>query len=184
MLRLFTNVNVIVVFRLKIKKNIQLILSFLSIILTSLEPYSKNSLTAKTKQKLAQIERYLYNQKQSSGGIMYAGKHLFWNLFLKKLQVFRLQVCNFINKRLQHRCFSVKFAKFLRTSISKINSERLNLYNMLNTLKPTEKTPAPSQLLLLVWIMFYKFALYIYSVFTVLCLLQHSEAVVQRCSAK
>ena len=27
-----------------------------------------------------------------------------------------LQRCNFIKKRLQHRCFPVKFAKFLRTS--------------------------------------------------------------------
>ena len=27
-----------------------------------------------------------------------------------------LQACNFIKKRLQHRCFSVKIAKFLRTS--------------------------------------------------------------------
>ena len=26
-----------------------------------------------------------------------------------------LQVCNFIKKRFQHRCFPVKFAKFLRT---------------------------------------------------------------------
>ena len=28
------------------------------------------------------------------------------------------QVCNFIKKRLQHRCFPVKFAKFLRTSLT------------------------------------------------------------------
>ena len=27
----------------------------------------------------------------------------------------RLKVCNFIKRRLQHRCFLVKFAKFLRT---------------------------------------------------------------------
>ena len=27
-----------------------------------------------------------------------------------------LKTCNFIKRRLQHRCFPVKFAKFLRTS--------------------------------------------------------------------
>ena len=30
-----------------------------------------------------------------------------------------LQSCNFIKNRLQHRCFPVKFAKFLRTPILK-----------------------------------------------------------------
>ena len=29
-----------------------------------------------------------------------------------------LQACNFIKKRLQHRCFPVKFVKFLRTPFS------------------------------------------------------------------
>ena len=37
----------------------------------------------------------------------FTGKHLCWSL---------LQACNFIKKRLQHWCFPVKFAKFLRTS--------------------------------------------------------------------
>ena len=44
---------------------------------------------------------------------MCTGKHPCWSLFLIKLQV--LKTCNFIKKRLQHRCFPVKFAKFLRT---------------------------------------------------------------------
>ena len=35
----------------------------------------------------------------------FTGKHLYWCLFLT----------NFIKKRLQHRCFHVKFANFLRT---------------------------------------------------------------------
>ena len=36
---------------------------------------------------------------------------------LKNFAVFTgLQACNFIKKRLQHRCFSVNIAKFLRTS--------------------------------------------------------------------
>ena len=39
-----------------------------------------------------------------------------------------LQTCNFIKKRLQHRCFSMNIAKFLRTTILKNNSERLLLF--------------------------------------------------------
>ena len=36
-----------------------------------------------------------------------------------------LKACNFIKKRLQHRCFPVKFAKFLRTPTLKNICERL-----------------------------------------------------------
>ena len=39
-----------------------------------------------------------------------------------------LKVCNFIKMRLQHKCFSVKYAKFLRTLIVKIICERLLLH--------------------------------------------------------
>ena len=42
-------------------------------------------------------------------------------------KVVGLTVCDFINKRPQHRCFLVKFAKFLRTLILKIIFERLLL---------------------------------------------------------
>ena len=38
-----------------------------------------------------------------------------------------LQVCNFIKERLQHRCFPVKFEKFLRTTFLKNICERLLL---------------------------------------------------------
>ena len=38
-------------------------------------------------------------------------KHLCWSLFLIKLQA--------IKKKLQHRCFTMKFAKFLRTPMLK-----------------------------------------------------------------
>ena len=38
-----------------------------------------------------------------------------------------LKACNFIKKRLQHWCFPVKFARFLRTSILKNIFERLPL---------------------------------------------------------
>ena len=43
----------------------------------------------------------------------FTGKHLCWSLFLKNLQAEGLQLHK---KRLQHRCFPVKFAKFLRTT--------------------------------------------------------------------
>ena len=36
-----------------------------------------------------------------------------------------MKACNFIKKRLQHRCFSVKFAKSLSTPILKNICERL-----------------------------------------------------------
>ena len=36
-----------------------------------------------------------------------------------------LKACKFIKNRLQHRCFPVKFAKFLRTPILKNIYERL-----------------------------------------------------------
>ena len=45
--------------------------------------------------------------------VIFTGKHLYWNLFLE------FQACNFIKKRLQHRCFPVKIAKFWRTYILK-----------------------------------------------------------------
>ena len=38
---------------------------------------------------------------------IFTGKHLCWSLFLLK--------CNFIKKRLEHRCFPVNITKFLRT---------------------------------------------------------------------
>ena len=44
-------------------------------------------------------------------------KYLCSSLFLIKLQALSPQVCNFIKKRLQHRCFPMKFGKFLRTCI-------------------------------------------------------------------
>ena len=31
-------------------------------------------------------------------------------------KVAALKACNFVNKRVQHTCFPVKFAKFLRTA--------------------------------------------------------------------
>ena len=45
-----------------------------------------------------------------------------WSLF-----VIKLQACNFIKKRLQHRRFSMKFVKFLTTPILRNIAERLLL---------------------------------------------------------
>ena len=42
----------------------------------------------------------------------FTGKHLCWSLFLIKLQAY---ACNFIKRRIQNKCFPVKFAKFLKT---------------------------------------------------------------------
>ena len=42
---------------------------------------------------------------------IFKGKSLFWSIFWKISQA-----CIFIKKRLQHICFPVKIAKFLRTT--------------------------------------------------------------------
>ena len=62
---------------------------------------------------------------------MYTGKDLCWSLFLIKLR--GLKTCNIIKKRLQLRSLPVNIAKFLRTAILKIFSERLPLiFNKIN----------------------------------------------------
>ena len=50
---------------------------------------------------------------------IFTGKHLCWSLFLTKLQGFRPK------RRLQHRCFPVIIAKFLRIPSFKNICERL-----------------------------------------------------------
>ena len=56
----------------------------------------------------------------------FTGKHLCWSFFLSNVE--GLQACNFIKKILQHWCFPMKFAKFLRTPILKNICERLLLF--------------------------------------------------------
>ena len=46
--------------------------------------------------------------------VIFTGKHLCWSLFLIKLPA-----CRFMEKRLQHWCFSLHVKKFLRTPILK-----------------------------------------------------------------
>ena len=54
-------------------------------------------------------------------------------VFLKILQILQANTCvgvlvaNFIKKRLRHKCFPVKFEKFLRTPILKNIRERMLL---------------------------------------------------------
>ena len=49
---------------------------------------------------------------------------------LESLKVACFQTCNVIKKRLQHRCFHVNFAKFVRTPFLQSNSGRLFLKYM------------------------------------------------------
>ena len=48
----------------------------------------------------------------------FTGKHLCWSLFHK---VAGFQACNFTKKSLQHRCFPVNIAKFLRTAFYRMS---------------------------------------------------------------
>ena len=59
---------------------------------------------------------------------IFTEKHLSWCLFLYKYA--NLQSWNFIGKRLQHRCFPVNIAKFLRTPVLKniCVERRLNIF--------------------------------------------------------
>ena len=46
---------------------------------------------------------------------LFTGKHLCWSLFFNKTAGFRpATACNFIKKRLKHRCVQVNIAKLLR----------------------------------------------------------------------
>ena len=53
----------------------------------------------------------------------FTGKHLCQSLFFNKVTA-----CNFIKKRLWHRCFTVKFAKFVRTSFLQNTPGRLLIF--------------------------------------------------------
>ena len=58
----------------------------------------------------------------------FTGKYLWWSV------VANIQACNFVTKRLQKRCFPVKFTKFLKTPISKNICKRLLLSFSLPTI--------------------------------------------------
>ena len=61
-----------------------------------------------------------------------------------KIGVLKNKTCNFIKKRLQHRCFSVKFAKILRTYFLTEHLGWLLLNSMYNAIKK-ETYSEPSQ---------------------------------------
>ena len=65
---------------------------------------------------------YFYVHKNFA---IFTGKQLYRRLFLIKLQ--SLQACNFLKKRLQHRCFRMSITRFLRTLILKNICEQLLL---------------------------------------------------------
>ena len=68
-----------------------------------------------------------YNKSFFKNFAISTGKHLSWSLFL-------IKACNFIKKRLQHRCFSVNIAKFSTTHIVKNICKQLlqNVVYMIN----------------------------------------------------
>ena len=64
---------------------------------------------------------------------IFTGKHLCWSLLLNKWQVFRSAAL--LKKRLQHSCFPVNIAKFLRTAfLQNISGGRLYIITF-NTLQ-------------------------------------------------
>ena len=63
---------------------------------------------------------------------MFIGKHLCWSWFLLLFNIVAgLEDRSCIKKRLQHKCFLVNIAKFLRTPILKNICERQLLYLLL-----------------------------------------------------
>ena len=66
----------------------------------------------------------------------FTGKHRCQSLFEKVAGLQACQTCNFIKKRLQHRCFPMKLAKFLRTPILKNICKRLFLQKPSSPLYP------------------------------------------------
>ena len=74
-----------------------------------------------------------YCQKQPPGVRMFCKKSLNTCVEVFFNKVAGLQACDFVKKRLQHRCFPVKFTKFLRTPFLKYICQRLLLYCTLTT---------------------------------------------------
>ena len=71
--------------------------------------------------------------------IIFIGKHQCWSLFS-----INLQACNFIKKRLQHRCFPLNITKFLRTpSLAMLLSNHVNTRNTLQSRKFCRKVFNP-----------------------------------------
>ena len=58
----------------------------------------------------------------------FLGKHQCWSLFF--IKVASLMPATFLKKRLQHRCFPLDFAKFLRTPFFTVHLRRLLLFDL------------------------------------------------------
>ena len=69
------------------------------------------------KGKLLQKQVFadVFQKKYSKNFAKFTGKLVSWSLFFIKLQ--GMKFCNFIKKRLQHRCFLVNIVKLLRTAV-------------------------------------------------------------------
>ena len=97
------------------------------------------------------LRSYLYTEAPNEGVLK---NKLFLNLrkihrktpVLKSLfnKVTDLMACNFIKMRLQHRCFPVKFAKFLRTLILKNICKRLFLCKEIIKYRIQTLPPSPT----------------------------------------
>ena len=68
-------------------------------------------------------EQVFYKKAALKTFVIFRGKNLCWSLFFNKSAV--SQSWNFIKKWLQHRCFPVNIAKFLRTPVVKNICERM-----------------------------------------------------------
>ena len=77
------------------------------------------------------LERYSIENAVFKNLALVTGKILCWSLFLNK--DVGLHACKCIKKRLQCRCFQVKFVKFLKTPILKNILRKLN-ENVINVL--------------------------------------------------
>ena len=87
---------------------------------TSKEFYHRQKISEKDN------ERWMYSRKKvflKFSQELFTRKHQCWGLLLNKNA--GLRVCNFIQKKLRHRCFLVNIAKFLRTPILKNINELL-----------------------------------------------------------
>ena len=84
--------------------------------LVNMSKIKNNGIKLHTRGRVSQKTRYAEAATEGflKNFVYFTGKHLCWSLFLIKLQAWRPAT---LLKRLQHKCFPVKFAKFLRTPI-------------------------------------------------------------------
>ena len=79
-------------------------------------------------QNEKQLPEVFFKKSCFSNIAKFTGKHLFCSLFFHKVTGHR--PATLLKKRLQHRCFPVNFAKFLRITFSENTFGRLLLQNL------------------------------------------------------